>query len=226
MRRSSLVARRSRASRSTNDERRTTVLQGFTLVEVALTTSLFAFLLAALGGLLTSSGRVQTGWQQRVQPALQCERALARWAQDVQSAQPFFGLPFTVEGAAMEFAAVGLAATGEGGAAQAEWLRIRYAVEDEQMVRETYLWREGATTALTREVLAPLASGQFAMAKRDPQTSLLEWSTAWNGTLDDGPHVARLVRFEGTLPAVGGHSVAVSHVVRHPAGVLPDTGTP
>jgi hypothetical protein len=195
----------------------------FTLVEVALATSLLAFLLAALGGLLTSSGRLQTGWQERVQPAVQGERALARWARELESAQAFFGLPFGVEGSAMEFAVVAQTPTGEGGAPQPEWLRVRYAVEEGAFVRESYLWRDGAA-ALTREVLAPMTAGQFAVGLRDPETSALQWASPWSGASDEGPRLARLVRFEGAFPSSGGRTVAVSRIVRHPAGVLPEAG--
>src|SRR3989338_5471208 len=79
---------------------------GMTLVELVLAVGLFSFLMASAGHLVLTSLRVQRSWGQVAAPAQSAEHALTRLAQDLQAAQPFFGIPFQVTGggAGLEFA--------------------------------------------------------------------------------------------------------------------------
>jgi len=187
-----------------------------TLVELVLAIGMFSFLMASAGHLVLMSLRVQQSWGQFVMPAQSAERALNRLAQDLQAAQPLFGVPFQVlsGGAGVEFARLDTAG----------WCRVVYRMEPDgdaqQLVREEWVWQTGQPSRepLRREPLTRLSAGHFSVGIMN-EANQLEWTASWDG---EAHGIPRLMKFEATLPA-GGSSppVALSRVIRNPSGALP-----
>ena len=106
----------------------------------------------------------------------------------------------------------------------AGWVRVRYHLDEDTdglwLIREEFAWNAQDTGAqpLRHERLVRLTTGQFVFGLLDAQGHLT-WSTSWDGTKQGIP---RLIRFDCTLPAIGGRlPAALSRVVRNPAGSLP-----
>ena len=196
-----------------------------TLVELILAIGMFSFLMASVSHLVLMSLRIQRSWGQLVTPAQSAERALNRLAQDLQSAQPLFSVPFQVvsDGAGLEFARLGTAVDADGRPTPA-WCRVVYRVEPDgdakRLVREERVWKTGEPNGepLHHETLAQLSAGRFTVGRMN-EDDLLEWTMSWDGDVDGIP---RLIKCEVTLPAQGSSQpVALSRVIRNPSGTLP-----
>jgi hypothetical protein len=168
--------------------------------------------MAAAGGLLSASLRLQARWGDAARPSQQMAKAFARLAQDVESARPLFNAPFLGSATSLEFVRV----------ESAEWMRVRYRLDDgaegTALVREASLWREGDGAPVTREVLLPLVRGAFAFGAIDSQNQRV-WIAAWDGIQQGLP---RLLAVDATLP-IGPDDTPMTlrRVIRNPAGTLP-----
>ena len=193
---------------------------GMTLVELVLAVGLFSFLMASAGHLVLTSLRVQRSWGQAAAPAQSAERVLTRLAQDLQAAQPFFGVLFQVTGGGqgLEFARLGTDA----------WRRVAYRLEPDgdakRLVREEWLWGNGAgSEPLHQETLVRLDVGRFTVGMLN-EDDLLVWMPSWDPEANGIP---RLVQFEVMLPAVGAEQpLTFQRIIRNPAGQLPQVGAP
>lgn len=197
--------------------------RGLTLVELLLALTVFSVVMAIAGGLLHAALRSHASWGDVARPYQQMARAFARLEQDLESAQPFFGIPFRGTDSALEFARVE-PVPGDAAEPAMEWVRVSYRLEGGpaglSLVRETSPWRqpEDGAGPPRRETLLPLASGRFAFGALDAQGHLI-WTSAWNSP---ARAVARLLRFDGAIPLGDGQSPsAFSRAVRNPAGILP-----
>lgn len=186
---------------------------GMTLVELLLTVALFSAILAAAGGLIVTMARTQTFASRAAGPAEQLQRALDQVEQDIESAQPFFGIPAQGTATQYEFARVERDA----------WVRVRLWFEPGDaggaaLMRETSPWNASDGQPARRERLVSVERGAFAYARQDPD-GLLVWDGAWDGAQDGVPRLVRVtpgvVLREGQEPAV------FSRVMRYPAGALP-----
>ena len=196
---------------------------GMTLVELLLALTLFSTLMASATGLLQSGLQSQLRWGETLVPYQQWERACQRLEQDLESAQPFFIVPFAGAEHTLEFARVATVLAGED-QSTLDWVRIRYRLDEEPdglwLIREEFPWKAQGTSVepLRRERLAHLTDGQFTFGLLDAQGHLT-WSPSWDGTKQGIP---RLIRVHCTLPVVGGGPpLALSRVVRNPSGNFP-----
>ena len=196
---------------------------GLTLVELLLAITVFSGVMAVAGGFLDSAMRLQTRWGDTTKPYQQMARAFARLEQDLESARPFFGVPFTGTESRLEFARVEGVLRGETGPST-EWVRVSYRLEGGaegmSLVREESVWRPGeeGVEPPQRETLMSLGHGRFAFAVLDPQGQRA-WVNAWDGRAHGIP---RLIKFDCTLPMSAGQTpVDFSRVMRNPAGTLP-----
>ncbi len=189
---------------------------GLTLVELVLAASLFAGLFAAVGGLLLAGTRAYHAIGQ-ADPAEALERALLLLDHDIQSAQALGVAPFALEARRLELVRVGILPD----AAAADWLRVRYQVEEQDgilvLTREVFRWRDAAGAPLERRVLATLSDAVFEAAARTPEGALV-WMPSWDGALSGIP---RLVRLSLTVPR-GVQTATLVRVLRQPAGALPE----
>ena len=80
--------------------------RGLTLVELLLAITVFSVVMAIAGGLLHAALRSHATWGDAARPHQQMARAFARLEQDLESAQPFFGIPFRGTDSMLEFARV------------------------------------------------------------------------------------------------------------------------
>lgn len=192
-----------------------------TLIELMLALTLFSTILASVAGLVRSGLQARVRWEESVAPYQAMERALDRLAADLESAQPFFGMPFFGARARLEFARVD--------AASGEWMRVVYHIDPDAggavLMREEFLWRESGAGGepWRRETVLPLIAGQFSYGMLDEQQHL-SWQPAWDGDVHGLP---RLIAIDCTLPVKGSRpSIALSRVVRNPAGNLPQLESP
>ncbi len=198
-----------------------------TLVELLLALTLFSFLLASSSGLLTSAMRAQADWGGALAPYQQLERALHQLEDDLESAQPFFGVPFVGKEQSLEFAR--LDRVGSDGRASPDWVRVIYQMENDGdgawLVREEFAWRtqDASAAPQRREKLLHLVHGSFAFRVLDAQGQPA-WVPSWDGkTLG----IPRLVKFDGAVPTTGAPGTfELSRVVRDPAGAMPKVETP
>ncbi len=201
---------------------------GMTLVELLLALTFFSILLASVSALVRSSLQVQARWGERMGPSEQMERALNRLEQDLESAQPFFGIPTVGEETRLELARLDTL-PGESAPSAPAWVRVVYRMETLEgsptLIRELFPWSEqaGQGEPRQREILLRLGSGQLAFGALDPQKQLV-WASTWDGTKHGLP---RLVRFTCTLVAVSAQApLGISRIIRNPAGTLPTLEMP
>jgi len=187
--------------------------RGMTLVELLLTVTLLSAILAAAGGLIVSTARSHALSARAAGPAEQLEQALNRVEQDVESAQPFFGIPAQGSATQYEFARV------ERGV----WLRVQLRFEPDAfggtaLIREEFLWGASDGQPLRRETLASIGQGAFAYAKEDADGQLV-WEGGWDGARDGVPRLVRVT--PGIMLHSGQEPAVFSRVIRYPAGALP-----
>ncbi len=204
---------------------------GLTLVELLLALTLFAALTGAVAALVITATKVQLSWGRSVEPYERMARAMDRLQRDLESAQPLFGIPFTVgdDGATLTLARME-PISDESGAVTSEWVKVNYRIASADggntLIRDEVLWKTGASDIWRTETLGPVSSGQFAVGQADADGALT-WATSWDGNGAGTPHVPRLVKLDCTLPAAGeGSPVSLSRAFRNPAGVLPTMETP
>ncbi len=196
---------------------------GMTLIEIMVAVTLFSTILMAVSSLVRFGLEARLGWERAVAPIQMMERSLDRLAGDLESARPLFGVPFTAEHDALEFARLEMVQRGEAPPAP-EWVRVRYRLETNAdgvvLVRETVAWRQGdpPSEPWRREALLPLAAGQFSFGMLDEQ-GRLTWQPSWDGQTHKLPG---LVKLECTFPPVGGQPpTKLTRVMRNPSGELP-----
>lgn len=196
--------------------------RGMTLIELLLAVTLFAALLAAIGGLVLSSVRASDNWGKTLEPYQQLEIGLNRLAQDCESAQRLFVAPTSGSASRFELARINRTTKAEAETA-VEWRRLVYRFQPEAegvvLIREEYLLgnpQEGQP--VQREALIRLKSGRFEFAQLDAQHAM-QWVPAWDGAKHGIP---QLIKFTGTLPdTVAAQETGVTRIIRNPAGNLP-----
>jgi len=180
-------------------------------------------LTGAVAALVIAGTKVQIGWGRSVEPYEQFARAMDRLQRDLESAQPFFGIPFTVEGTTLDLARVE-PVSDESGERTTEWVKVSYRIaqvgDGTALIRDEFLWKTKAQEVWRTETLTPLGTGQFSVGQVDAGGALT-WASAWDGNKAGIPQVPRLVKFDCALPMAGQSTPAsLSRAFRNPAGVL------
>jgi type II secretory pathway component PulJ len=198
---------------------------GLTLVELLLALTLFTVLTGAVAALVMTGTKVQIGWGRSVEPYEQFARAMDRLQRDLESAQPFFGIPFTVhdEGTVLDLARAE-PISDESGERTTEWVKVSYRIaqvgDGKALIRDEFLWKTEAAEVWRTETLTPLGTGQFSVGQVD-DIGALTWTSAWDGNEAGIPQMPRLVKIDCALPTAGqGTPASLSRVFRNPAGVL------
>lgn len=202
---------------------------GLTLVELLLALTLFMVLTGAVAALVMTGTKVQLGWGRSVEPHEQFARAMDRLQRDLESAQPFFGIPFVVEGTTLDLARVE-PISDESGARTTEWVKVSYRIAQVDggtaLIRDEFLWKAQAQEAWRTETLTPLGTGQFSVGQTDADGALT-WTTAWDGSTTGTPQMPRLVKLDCALPIAGqGTPASLSRAFRNPTGTLPPANIP
>ncbi len=213
-------------SRIAHSQNNTLDASGMTLVELLLAVTFFSTMLGATGSLLQSGLRAQLTWGQATAPYLQMERALDGVERDVASARRFFGMPVVGAKDRLELARID-ARSIDGAPASPEWLKVVYRIdksgESPSLIREEYLWRQGAGAgdALARQTVLSVEEGSFTFGRLDAQGQLV-WTDAWDGAKDGLP---KLVRLSARIRAARG-SESIARTFRNPSGNLPAVEQP